>query len=244
VTILLQANQLGVKIKDRWLIKDINLQIKTGEIITLIGPNGAGKTTLIRALLGLISISTGTVTREPALRIGYCPQRLTIEKSIPLTVGRFLSLGHATNLNEQEKVLAQVGMSPFLHASIHKLSGGEFQRVVLARALLRQPNLLVLDEPAQGVDITGQIELYRLITQLRDQLGCGILMVSHDLHLVMAATDQVICLNHHICCMGHPETVSQHPAYVELFGKQTLESLAIYTHKHNHAHDLSGKYDE
>lgn len=244
MTILLQANQLGVKIKDRWLIKDINLQIKTGEIITLIGPNGAGKTTLIRALLGLISISTGTVTREPALRIGYCPQRLTIEKSIPLTVGRFLSLGHATNLNEQEKVLAQVGMSPFLHASIHKLSGGEFQRVVLARALLRQPNLLVLDEPAQGVDITGQIELYRLITQLRDQLGCGILMVSHDLHLVMAATDQVICLNHHICCMGHPETVSQHPAYVELFGKQTLESLAIYTHKHNHAHDLSGKYDE
>jgi zinc transport system ATP-binding protein len=241
---LLSAQQLGVKIKDRWILEDIDFQIKSGEIVTLIGPNGAGKTTLVRALLGLIPITTGSLIRMPNLVIGYCPQRLTIEKTIPLTVRRFLSLGFSCALPQIIDALQKVGMDAFINASIHKLSGGEFQRVVLARALLRKPNLLVLDEPAQGVDVTGQIELYSLIAKLRHQLECGILMVSHDLHLVMAATDKVICLNHHICCMGHPEMVSQHPAYVELFGKPTLEALAVYTHHHNHAHDLSGNYHE
>lgn len=244
MTTLLEATHLGVKIKDQWILKHIDFQIKTNEIVTLIGPNGAGKTTLIRALLGLITVSTGKVTRAPNLKIGYCPQQITIEKSIPLTVKRFLSLAHPRNLSEQEHVLKQVGMLSFIGSSIHTLSGGEFQRVVLARALLQKPSLLVLDEPAQGVDITGQVELYRLIASLRNELECGVLMVSHDLHLVMAATDKVICLNRHICCMGHPEMVSQHPAYTALFGKQTVDALGVYTHNHNHAHDLSGKYNE
>lgn len=241
---LLQAKQLGIKIKDRWILEHIDLTIHPGEIITLIGPNGAGKTTLVRALLGLMPLSCGSLTRSPELVIGYCPQRLHIEKTIPLTVARFLTLSHPCAMQQLTQALEKVGMHLFLNASIHKLSGGEFQRVLLARALLRQPNLLVLDEPAQGVDVTGQIELYALIGQIRDSLGCGILMVSHDLHLVMAATDQVICLNHHICCMGHPAAVTQDPAYVALFGKPTLEALAIYTHHHNHAHDLSGEYHE
>jgi zinc transport system ATP-binding protein len=210
-----------------------------GEIVTVIGPNGAGKTTLLKKILGLIVPSNGEVVRHSALRIGYMPQKLTLNPLMPITVQRFLQQTRADN-HAIQQALHDVGVANLLQQSLHAVSGGELQRVLLARALLRQPELLVLDEPAQGVDVCGQADLYRLIAQLRDRYHCSVLLVSHDLHLVMAATDTVICLNRHICCQGHPEHVSQHPEYLQLFGRQIAEDIAVYTHRHDHDHDVHG----
>lgn len=237
---LIEAQSIKLAFAERDILKGVNLSIDRGEIVTLIGPNGAGKTSLVRIVLGLLNPSSGEVYRRENLRIGYMPQKLHIEPSLPLTVKRFLLLAAKASPLELQEALTRVGIDHLLNNPIQQLSGGETQRVLLARAILRKPELLVLDEPVQGVDIAGQAELYRLINQLRDQLNCGVLMVSHDLHLVMANTDTVVCLNKHVCCHGHPEKVSSHPAYLELFGSAAPTNMAVYTHNHDHKHDIHG----
>ncbi len=237
---LLQASHISVTLDDREILHDISLQIARQQIVTLIGPNGAGKTTLVKVVLGLIQPDQGRIERRHDLRIGYMPQRIHIDPSMPISVEKFLHLAVRARRDRIASVLEEVKAAHLLDAQIHSLSGGELQRVLLARALIQDPELLVLDEPVQGVDISGQAELYALIASIRDSHHCGVLMVSHDLHLVMSATDEVICLNQHVCCHGLPEQVSQDPAYLELFGQKEAASLAVYTHHHNHSHDLSG----
>lgn len=222
------------------ILEGVSLQVHRGEIVTLIGPNGAGKTSLVRIVLGLLNADRGAVQRQPKLRIGYMPQKLQVDATLPLTVERFLLLAPGVTKAQAFSALTDVGAVQLAKRPLQQVSGGEMQRVLLARALLRQPDLLVLDEPVQGVDVNGQIELYQLITQLRDRYGCGVLMVSHDLHLVMATTNTVVCLNRHVCCSGGPEQVSTDPAFIALFGKQA-SALAVYSHHHDHAHDLDGE---
>ncbi|MCL4119832.1 UNVERIFIED_CONTAM: hypothetical protein GTU68_046826 [Idotea baltica] len=211
------------------------MQLKSGEIVSLIGPNGAGKTTLIRAVLGLIAINSGDLWKRHNLRIGYMPQKLHIDATLPLTVQRFLCLVPKVKKDNARKALQEVNAEYLLLTPLQRISGGELQRVLLARALLRKPELLVLDEPAQGVDVMGQTELYKLISKIRDEHNCGVLMVSHDLHLVMDTTDTVICLNQHICCSGHPKQINNNPIFLELFG-QDAKNFAVYPHSHNHIH--------
>ena len=236
--LLAETRGVQLDLQGRRVLDHVDLAVHRGEIVTLIGPNGAGKSTLVRVLLGLMKADQGSVYLRPGLRIGYMPQRLTIDPVLPLTVRRFLTLGKRCSEARMREVLQEVGAGELLEAPIQNTSGGELQRILLARALLRDPDLLILDEPVQGVDITGQLDLYRLISRIRDRLNCGILMVSHDLHLVMATTDRVLCLNQHVCCSGHPEDVSSDPAYLALFGSPP--GLAVYTHHHNHRHDLDG----
>ncbi|MGO1461506.1 MAG: zinc ABC transporter ATP-binding protein ZnuC [Marinobacter sp.] len=237
--VLIAIDNLTVRFESRPVVDRVNLSLHRGDIITIIGPNGAGKTTLIKSVLGIQTATSGRVTRAKNLVIGYVPQHLSLESTLPLSVKRFMLLS-GRPLTECTSALARTGVGHLLNASVHHLSGGEQQRLLLARALARRPDLLVLDEPAQGVDINGQAALYDLIRQLRDELNCGVIMISHDLHLVMAATDQVICLNQHICCSGSPADISHDPAFIETFGRPVAESLAVYHHHHNHSHDLHG----
>jgi len=239
-TDLIRLEQVNVRFGDNHVLQNITLPLHSDCITTLIGPNGAGKTTLVRVVLGLIQASSGTVWRKDNLSIGYMPQKLQIDRTFPLTVERFLRTAGISKTDTLMTALADVGAAALYKQSMHNLSGGEVQRVLLARALLRDPNLLVLDEPVQGVDINGQIELYELIARIRKQRGCGVLMISHDLHLVMSSTDHVICLNHHVCCSGHPEQVSNDPSFNELFGAQAAQALALYSHHHNHRHNNHG----
>ena len=241
---LIQARDIGIQLGGRQVLKNVDLTLRRGELLTLIGPNGAGKTTLVRIVLGLMSAQQGSLQRTAGLRIGYMPQKVFVEPTLPLTVKRFIELGGAATGRKKaraaESALAEVKVAHLLNQQVSGLSGGEMQRVLLARALSQSPDMLVLDEPAQGVDISGQLELYELINNIRKTHHCGVLMVSHDLHLVMAATDQVICLNQHICCRGKPEQVSTDPAYLALFGRMEAETLAVYTHHHNASHDIAG----
>lgn len=237
---LVDITNLNIEFGASKVIDNVSMTLNQGEITTLIGPNGAGKTTLVKAVLGLLSPTGGTIKRSPTLRIGYMPQKLQIDTTFPLTVERFLKTAAFASAADRLQALESVRAESLLKQSVHSLSGGEMQRVLLARALLRKPELLVLDEPAQGVDINGQIELYNLIASIRDKYNCSVLMISHDLHLVMAATDQVVCLNRHICCSGHPEQVSTDPSYIELFGVPGAENLALYSHHHNHQHNEHG----
>ena len=236
---LIRLDGVAVSFNGQPVLDDVQLSVQPGEIVTLIGPNGAGKTTLVRVVLGLLQPERGNVHRAPRLRIGYMPQKLHVDATLPLSVLRFLRLVPGVDRKRVLAALAEVGAEQVIDSPLQSISGGEMQRVLLARALLREPQLLVLDEPVQGVDVAGQAELYRLISRLRERHGCGVLMVSHDLHLVMSATDQVVCLNRHVCCSGHPEQVSGDPAFIELFG-QDAKSLAIYHHHHDHSHDLHG----
>lgn len=242
---LINAQGVGVIRNGRHLLKGADLLLEAGKIVTLIGPNGAGKTTLVRSVLGLIKIDEGTIERAQDLRIGYMPQKLHIEASLPLSVDRFLLLGGAPRANLEE-IQTLTGIQKLAGAPMQSLSGGEVQRVLLARALLRDPQLLVLDEPVQGVDVSGQSALYALINDIRKSRNCGVLLVSHDLHLVMATTDTVICLNQHVCCHGHPDKVTNDPAYLALFGADLTDStsatpqVALYHHHHDHQHDAHG----
>lgn len=238
---LLEAREVVLGFAGRRVLDRVALVVNEGEIVTLIGPNGAGKSTLVRVLLGLITPDAGRVTRRPGLRVGYMPQRLAVDPVLPLTVRRFLRLaGRGIDAAALTAALREVGAAHVIDTPLQSVSGGELQRVMLARALLRKPQLLVLDEPVQGVDVTGQAELYQLIADLRRRHRCGVLMVSHDLHLVMAATDHVVCLNTHVCCSGHPESVTRHPEYLRLFGPREAAALAVYTHRHDHVHDVDG----
>ena len=237
---LLQLEKVSLSLRQQTLLSEIDLNLARREIMTIIGPNGAGKSTLLRIALGLQRPDSGTVTRAPGLRIGYMPQRLSINPLMPISVSRFLRMSQQRRCSIKQ-ALSRTGITHLADRPLHDISGGETQRVLLSRALLAEPELLVLDEPAQGVDITGQTELYELIGELRDQLGCAVLMVSHDLHWVMAQTDTVICLNQHVCCHGHPETVSNDPAYLSLFGRRHAEAIALYQHDHDHRHDMHGE---
>lgn len=221
------------------VLQDISMTIHAGEIVTLIGPNGAGKSSLVNLIVGLLEPTRGEVRRRPRLRIGYMPQHLRFDGTLPLSVRGFLQLA-GDDREALSRSSSRLGIGHLLDSQLQTLSGGEMQRVLLTRALLRRPELLVLDEPVQGVDIAGQAELYRIISEIKNELGCGVLMVSHDLHLVMAQTDRVVCLNRHICCEGAPENVSKNPEFLQLFGRETATDIAVYTHHHDHEHNLHG----
>jgi zinc transport system ATP-binding protein len=237
---LVAGHGLSLTLGRRQILRGIDIAVHSGEIVTIIGPNGAGKTSLARILLGILKPSSGHVVRKPGLRIGYVPQRFPVDPSIPLDVRRFLTLGVRAGREAIEAVLAEVGAAHLIGQQVASLSGGELQRVCLARALVGAPELLVLDEPAQAVDFSGEIQLYRLIAEIRNRRHCGILMISHDLHVVLGASDRVICLSGHICCEGVPDKVASHPEYARLFGREAGKAVAIYRHHHDHEHDLSG----
>jgi zinc transport system ATP-binding protein len=241
---LLRLADIRLHVGRAEILNHVDLTVAPGEIVTLIGPNGAGKTTLVRIALGLLRPDHGTVALRPGTRIGYMPQKFQLDETLPLTARRFLSLSPGAADGDIRRVAEETGIGHLLGHPLGALSGGEVQRTLLARALLRQPELLVLDEPVRGVDVGGQLELYDLIARLRRQRGCGVLMVSHDLHLVMAATDRVVCLNRHVCCAGKPEAVSSHPEYLALFGALPAERIAVYSHRHDHRHDLHGEVVE
>lgn len=239
--LLIEARGLRVGFGATVVLDDVDLDVARGQVVTLVGPNGAGKTTLLKVVLGLVRPQAGTVWRPAGLRIGYVPQKLTIDPTLPLTVRRFLALalprgGHA----DLDAALRSVKAAHVADRQVRDVSGGELQRVMLARAMLRRPELLVLDEPVGNVDVAGQAELYEAIGRMRGDSGCGVLMVSHDLHLVMAATDHVVCLNRHVCCAGSPHAVSRDPAYAALFGDRVAASLAVYAHHHDHLHGPDG----
>ncbi len=218
-------------------MRDIDFEVRRGEIVTLIGPNGGGKTTTLRALLRIVKPSEGAVERRPGLRIGYVPQRLSIDWTLPLTVARLMNLTSRHSRATDRGRARRDGRARPRRPAVQALSGGEFQRVLIARAILDGPDLLVLDEPVQGVDFQGEVALYELIGEIRGRLGCGILLVSHDLHIVMARTDRVICINTHVCCAGAPQEVTRDPAYTNLFGPRAADIVAVYRHEHDHVHD-------
>lgn len=236
---LLSAHGIAYTVRGKNILDDVNLELYRKQIITLIGPNGAGKTSLVRILLGLAKPTSGRIEQHQQLRIGYVPQRLYIPEVMPLRVYDFLNVSGRYDMQSCRQKLAEVDCEYLMFSPMQDISGGEHQRVLLARALLKDPQLLVLDEPASGMDVIGQQSLYETIRSIRDNHDCSILMVSHDLHLVMAATDRVICLNTHICCTGHPDDVSEHPEYLKLFG-DAIDGLALYSHHHDHEHDLQG----
>jgi zinc transport system ATP-binding protein len=237
---LIEARDISVDLQGVEVLSHVTMGLTEGEIVTILGPNGSGKSTLLRALLGIVPVKSGTVARAPGLRLGYVPQRLAVDASLPMTVRRFLSLPHRVTDADAAQALVRVGLDDIGGRQMAGLSGGQFQRVLLARALLSRPQLLVLDEPTQGLDQPGEAAFYRLIAEVRAETGAGVLMVSHDLHVVMAASDRVICLNHHICCEGTPRVVSNAPEYRALFGLGTQGALALYQHHHDHSHEGHG----
>ncbi|MFB2532598.1 ATP-binding cassette domain-containing protein [Paracoccus sp. p4-l81] len=234
---LICASGLAVRHGAATVLSGVDLALHRGEIVTVVGPNGSGKSTLIRALIGLERPAAGSITRAPGLRIGYVPQRLALDANLPMTVRRFLSLPDPVRDADAEAALTRTGVPGLMDRQMARLSGGQFQRVLLARALLARPDLLILDEPTQGLDQPGMIGFYRLIAEVRAQTGAGVLLVSHDLHVVMGATDRVICLNGHICCQGSPQAVALAPEYRALFGAEGQGMLALYRHDHDHDHD-------
>ncbi len=238
-SVLIKASGLGISFGARSVLSNVDICVSRGEIVTLIGPNGSGKSTLVKILLGILQADCGTIERRKGLRVGYLPQNFPLSGRIPLSVARLVALNGTARREAVVEALAETGISHLIDTDAGALSGGEFQRAMLARAILRKPDLMVLDEPVQGVDFAGEARLYRLIQEIKNRLGCGILMVSHDLHLVMGGSDKVICLNRHVCCAGVPVEVAKHPEYVRLFGPEA-RNFAVYTHHHDHIHDDAG----
>jgi len=237
---LISLERAGAERGGRWLVRGVDLTIRKGEIVTLIGPNGSGKSTTAKIALGVIKPDEGSAHRMPGLRVGYVPQKLSVDWTLPLTVARFMHLTGGVSAEAAAQALSATGISHLLASEVRNLSGGEFQRAMLARAIARKPDLLVLDEPVQGVDYSGEIALYNLIKTIRDDIGCGVLLISHDLHVVMAATDRVICLNGHVCCQGTPVAVAASDVYRRMFGDRVDATLAVYEHDHDHTHLADG----
>ena len=233
---LISARKLTVRLGANTVLRDVDLTIEHGEIVTIVGPNGSGKTTLLRAIIGAVKPGAGVIEKAAGLRIGYVPQRLHVDPTLPLTVARFLSLPRPVEKDACRKALADAGVPDLMHRQMAALSGGQFQRVLLARALIESPDLLLLDEATQGLDQPGSAAFYRQIDDVRRNLGCAVLMISHELHVVMSASDRVICLNGHVCCEGAPDVVASAPEYRALFGSGTMGALALYRHDHDHHH--------
>jgi len=240
---LLKVSGASVALGGRTVLADVDLSLEPGEIVTIVGPNGSGKSTLLRAILGAVPLTSGQIARAPGLRIGYVPQKLSIDPTLPLTVQRFLNLPTRTSRATAQAALQQAEAGALWDRQMADLSGGQFQRVLLARALLNRPQVLILDEATQGLDQPGSAAFYRQIETVRQDLGCAVLMVSHELHVVMAASDRVICLNGHVCCHGAPEQVASAPEYRALFGSGTQGTLALYRHEHSHSHDHTHGHD-
>ena len=237
---LVALDNAGLSISNKWLVREVTMSVSAGEIVTLIGPNGSGKSTTAKMALGIMAPSEGGVYRQKNARVSYVPQKLSIDWTMPLRVDRFISLTRFLTKNEIKKVLSMTETEHLYDAQVRTLSGGEFQRVLLARAIACSPQFLVLDEPVQGVDFNGEIALYKLIEKIRNELNCGIILISHDLHVVMSSTDRVICLNGHVCCSGTPAVVATEPEFRALFGDRAANELAFYKHQHDHEH-LSDK---
>lgn len=237
---LVKLTNAGVYKDNKWLVEGVNLEIHRGKIVTLIGPNGSGKSTTAKIILGLYKNIEGSVQRFTK-KIAYVPQKVTIDWTLPIRVIDFMVLTQNLNSDAISNALNLAGVEHLKTRNLRDLSGGEFQRVLLARAIAKKPELLVLDEPVQGVDYSGEVALYGLIKNISESLNCGILLISHDLHVVMSATNHVVCLNGHVCCSGSPVDVAQNKNYKELFGDQSSQLLSIYEHEHNHTHSADGK---
>ena len=237
--LLVKLENGGIFKSSKWLVRGVSLEINKGQIVTLIGPNGSGKTTTAKMVLDILSPDEG-VMKNFTKKVAYVPQKISIDWTMPLRVIDFMQLTSKLSQNEIIESLSLTGVEQLLYNQIHNLSGGEFQRVLIARAVAKKPEFLVLDEPVQGVDFNGEIALYDLIKKISLTLSCGILLISHDLHFVMSATDHVICLNGHICCSGTPSSVVKDSAYIELFGEHRSKTLAYYQHDHDHSHETDG----
>lgn len=233
---LIDVKGLGVSYGANTVLRHVDLHVKPGEILTIVGPNGSGKTSLLKAIIGAIQPAVGAVTLRPDLRIGYVPQRLHIDPTLPITVGRFMRLTDRVDRMACAAALEKAGVPHLFNKQMSQLSGGQFQRVLLARALINRPDVLLLDEATQGLDQPGSAAFYRQIEAVRAETGCAVLMISHELHVVMSASDRVICLNGHVCCEGAPEVVASAPEYRALFGTGTGGALALYRHDHDHHH--------
>lgn len=240
---LIDARKLSVNLGGHAALQQVDFHIDAGEIVTVVGPNGSGKTTLLRSIIGALRPTGGDIQRAPGLSIGYVPQSLSIDATLPLTVARFLSLPKRRSKAKTDDALLQAGADGLARRQMSVLSGGQFRRVMLARALLEKPQLLILDEPTTGLDQPGSAALYRRIETVRQELGCAVLMVSHELHVVMSASDRVVCLNGHVCCHGTPDTVASAPEYRALFGSGTQGALALYRHDHDHEHHHDHQHD-
>ena len=236
---LVKLDNAGVYKSSKWLVRGISFEVNQGQIVTLIGPNGSGKTTTAKMILNILNADEGLIISDTN-KMAYVPQKINIDWTMPLRVIDFMKLTSSLNNIDIIESLTLTGVEKLLYNEVHNLSGGEFQRVLIARAIAKKPELLVLDEPVQGVDFNGEIALYNLVKKISDKLNCGILLISHDMHFVMSATDHVICLNGHICCSGTPSTVVKNPAYIKLFGEHNAETLSYYQHHHDHSHNNDG----
>ena len=234
---LLEVNDVSVSYGTQTVLSRVSLKVAAGEIVTIVGPNGSGKTSLLRAIIGAVKPAKGRVVHTQGVKLGYVPQRLHIDETLPMTVSRFLMLPGGVKRAAIEQALTQAGVPDLFAAQLSKLSGGQFQRVLLARALIGKPDLLLLDEATQGLDQRGSAAFYQQIEHVRQDTGCAVLMISHELHVVMSASDRVICLNGHVCCEGTPAVVASAPEYRALFGTGTGGALALYRHEHDHGHD-------
>ena len=236
---LVKLENAGVYRSSKWLVRGISFEINKGQIVTLIGPNGSGKTTTAKMILNILDTDEGMATSNTS-KMAYVPQKIDIDWTMPLRVIDFMKITNNLNNTQITDSLTMTGVDKLLYNQIHSLSGGEFQRVLIARAIAKKPDLLVLDEPVQGVDFNGEIALYNLIKKISSNLNCGILLISHDMHFVMSTTDHVICLNGHICCSGNPSSVVKNPEYIKLFGEHNSETLSYYQHQHDHSHNNDG----
>ena len=240
---LIKLNNCGVKRNNKWLVRGVSLNVNKGQIVTLIGPNGSGKSTTAKMALGILKPDEGSNTISQNIKISYVPQKISIDWSLPLRVIDFMNITEKFAKNEIEKALSMTGIKKLIFRDVKNLSGGEFQRLLMARAIAKNPDFLVLDEPVQGVDYPGEIALYKIIQEIVKNLNCGILLISHNLHVVMSQTDHVICLNGHVCCSGAPKSIVKEPEYIKLFGDNMDPTLALYQHEHDHQHLPDGSVD-
>ncbi len=239
-SILTKLKSVGVQRNKRWLIHNINLTVNRGEIVSVIGPNGAGKSTVGKIVAGSMLPDVGTVERAKGIRVGYVPQKVHIDSTLPMTVRRLVQMSRVKQSQEIDEMLSQLRILSLVDSPVQDLSGGEFQRALLARVLLTKPDLLILDEPTTGLDFAGEANLYQHIEDVRDSYNCGVLLICHDLHIVLANTNRVVCLNVHVCCSGKPKKIVGDEAFIQLYGQEVADSHAVYLHDHDHSHNLDG----